>query len=99
MLARAERQLVAAHRTPQSLQHLLDLAQKVLSKMAYLQISILKQQPGILRVGPVGGRGPLAYEGLAQNALVLVAGTFLVAPLQGHLGNTPEGLLPDGQGG
>ena len=67
--------------------------------MLYLQVSILKQQPGILRVGPVGSRSPLAYEGLAQNALVLVAGTLLVASLQGHLGNAPEGLLPDGQGG
>ena len=69
------------------------------ARWAYLQIPILKQQPGILRVCPVGSRGPLAYKGLAQNALILMTSTLLIAPLQGHLGNAPEGLLPDGQGG
>lgn len=63
----------------------------------YLQVAILKEQPGILRVGPMGSRGPPPYEGLAQYALILVAGACLVPPLKGHLGNAPQSLLPDGQ--
>ena len=68
-------------------------------KAAYLQVAILKEQPGILRVSPVGSGGPLPYEGFAQDPLVLMPRCWLVTPFQGTLGNPPQGLLPDGQGG
>ena len=63
----------------------------------HLKVAILKQQPGVFRVGPVGCRGTSAYESLPQDSLILMPGLSLVAPLQSHLGNAPEGLLPYGQ--
>lgn len=35
------------------------------------------------------------YQGLAQNALILMPGLLLVSPFQSHFGNAPQGLLPD----
>jgi len=64
---------------------------------AYLQVAVLKQQPGVLRVGPMGSRGSPPNQGFAQDALILMPGFLLVAPLQGHLGNAPQGLLSYGQ--
>ncbi|KAA6427507.1 MAG: hypothetical protein FRX49_02170 [Trebouxia sp. A1-2] len=43
-------------------------------------------------------RGAPPNQGFAQDALILMPGFFLVAPLQGHLGNAPQGLLSYGQG-
>lgn len=65
----------------------------------YLQVAVLKEQPGILRVSPMSRGGPLPYQGFAQDPLVLMPGCWLVTPLQSTLGNPSQRLLPDGQGG
>ena len=61
---------------------------------AYLKVAVLKQQPGVLRMGPVCSRSAPSYQGFSQNALILMPCFSLIAPLQGHFGNAPQGLLP-----
>ena len=59
---------------------------------AHLEIAVLKDQPGVLRVRPVLGGRPAAHKRLAQDSLILRLGRHSVISLQRDLGQPPQRL-------